>query len=285
MWEEKCAKNPRLHNKSKFRLAGSRKSDDKIVLMLGLASYKELCVTNLNESFQNLMKEGIKNHNDKYSYLSQTLGVGILLLSSDSHLLLLRRSMWTGEAAGKWDRPGGHPEPSNIAELARSADIETACDVPNKRSMDTGKQDFEENLNDAILRELWDSIINEARDEVGLPPSELQVPQVSLLGVSHNVDAGDRPSLEFFARLRMSSAEIRTAYARGKHAEADESTAIQLMPPHEVQILVQDVKSLFCGGSATDEFSLQERRAGNLIMSCSPALIGALLIASDLLLV
>ena len=40
--------------------------------------------------------------------------MGILLLTSDNHLLVIRRALWTGENPGMIDRPGGHPEPSKI---------------------------------------------------------------------------------------------------------------------------------------------------------------------------
>jgi len=43
--------------------------------------------------------------------------VGIVLLTSDDHVVILKRSLWTGECAGMYDRPGGHPEPSEVGIL------------------------------------------------------------------------------------------------------------------------------------------------------------------------
>lgn len=37
-----------------------------------------------------------------------------MLQTSDDRVAVLRRSAWTGEFGGFWDRPGGHPEPSVV---------------------------------------------------------------------------------------------------------------------------------------------------------------------------
>jgi hypothetical protein len=52
----------------------------------------------------------------------------------------------------------------------------------------------------SYIPQVWGSIISEAVDEVGIPPTELTPPQVSLLGLCLQADLGDRPSLEFYVR-------------------------------------------------------------------------------------
>ena len=41
------------------------------------------------------------------------------MLTSDDHVIALERSHWTGECAGMFDRPGGHPEPSEVKSLKK----------------------------------------------------------------------------------------------------------------------------------------------------------------------
>jgi 8-oxo-dGTP pyrophosphatase MutT (NUDIX family) len=39
------------------------------------------------------------------------MGVGAIAVTTDKCVILMQRAGWTGEAPGKVDRPGGHPEP------------------------------------------------------------------------------------------------------------------------------------------------------------------------------
>ena len=43
--------------------------------------------------------------------MSDALGVGAFVLTSDDYVTFIRRSERVGEAQGLWDIPGGHPEP------------------------------------------------------------------------------------------------------------------------------------------------------------------------------
>jgi len=44
-------------------------------------------------------------------YMSDALGVGAFLVSSDEQVVLMKRGEHLAEAPGLWDIPGGHPEP------------------------------------------------------------------------------------------------------------------------------------------------------------------------------
>ncbi|XP_018013535.1 uridine diphosphate glucose pyrophosphatase NUDT22 [Hyalella azteca] len=316
LWKEKCNNNPRLFDKEKFRFAGSKGVDSKIEIDLGLTSYKELCVTNFQPNVTKLMQEGIQDFNDNHAYLSQALGVGILLLSSDDQLLLLRRSMWTGEAAGKWDRPGGHPEPCNVPELASSLEHSSPSQTDAGVNMEELSPE-KLRVNDSILKEVWGSIIGEAVDEAGIPATELTPPQVSLLGLclqadlgdrpslefyvrSSNVlaDLGDRPSLEFYVRLGLTSAALQEAYSRGQQAEADESTSLLMLPLSDVRHVIAIVRRRYrvsasglagdCAAAAAAAADVmkdaEDLRLQELVKDFSPALTGALLMAEDVLL-
>ena len=45
------------------------------------------------------------------AYMSDALGVGAFLESSDGQVVLMKRGEHLAEAPGLWDIPGGHPEP------------------------------------------------------------------------------------------------------------------------------------------------------------------------------
>lgn len=45
------------------------------------------------------------------AYLSQKLGVGAVVETTDGFVLTLRRSKGVAEGQGRMDAPGGHPEP------------------------------------------------------------------------------------------------------------------------------------------------------------------------------
>ncbi len=78
--------------------------------------------------------------------MSNAIGVGAITVTSDRWIVLIRRCSttylqsdkvsdndswissfsragWTGEHAGRVDRPGGHPEPEDVAQVRREAKI------------------------------------------------------------------------------------------------------------------------------------------------------------------
>ena len=52
-------------------------------------------------------------------YLCFSAAVGVILVTSDEHIVVLKRAGWTAECSGMYDRPGGHPEPSELEVLTR----------------------------------------------------------------------------------------------------------------------------------------------------------------------
>lgn len=115
VWQERCAKNDKLWNGTKFRLdaayTDSETGENCTVFNLGITSYKDFIGTNWSPDarlYQDLGKENVEN---SQAYLSDALGVGALVETADNHFILLRRSQHCGEAIGLMDIPGGHPEP------------------------------------------------------------------------------------------------------------------------------------------------------------------------------
>ncbi|XP_063873202.1 uridine diphosphate glucose pyrophosphatase NUDT22-like [Scylla paramamosain] len=269
IWKSKCAKNDRLYNASKFRLAGCEMKQDNLVLHLGLTCYKDLCGTNLSENFSLLQAKGTKDFSNKQAYMSDVLGVGLLAITSDACLVVTRRAQWTGEYPGALDRPGGHPEPSHIF----LPDGSLKPDYSHLKTEET------------VLQEVWGSAKQEAVDELGI--SEANIGEVSLMGVTLNTEAGGRPSLEFYAKLGVSSEHVTTTYKLGIQAEVEESSSVHLLRPQTLAQLPCLLQShSFIEGAARspddkdepeEDIHLQEARW--LLQEATPALRAALLLA------
>ena len=112
-WEEQRARSPWLWNGTKFRYAGHEYDNDKnhLVVFLGITDYKAFLGTNCSPKCTVISQLGATDHDDTQAYMSDPVGVGALLLTSDDHVVLIKRSMKVGEEKGKLDLPGGHPEP------------------------------------------------------------------------------------------------------------------------------------------------------------------------------
>lgn len=74
IWREKCIKNPRLFNQSKFRWGGLRQKGDYWEIQLGLSSYKDFCATNLSPDYKWIQEKGLRDYGDSQAYMSDALG-------------------------------------------------------------------------------------------------------------------------------------------------------------------------------------------------------------------
>ncbi|CAF0811037.1 unnamed protein product [Didymodactylos carnosus] len=114
-WSELTNKNDKiLFNDLKFRLYASKINDNKqLELKLGLTDYKHFIGTqqSLPDITCQLQSLGKQVYSDDRAYLSYPLGVGLLLITSDNKIVLLKRSLSCAESPEIFDRPGGHPEP------------------------------------------------------------------------------------------------------------------------------------------------------------------------------
>lgn len=178
LWDTTCQENKRIYNGSKFRFAGISNicGTERIMLNVGLTSYKDLMGTNCHHALgEKLAEYGRQKFGDDNACLSHAFGVGSLLLTKDEKFLFIKRALWTGEDKGKLDRPGGHPEPDNVSE--------------DKKSID-------------VREEIFNSVLHEIRDEINLPIDTLSDPL--LLGIARSLERFGRPSAEFFVRYSYS---------------------------------------------------------------------------------
>ena len=118
VWTQRCEKNPKLWNGTKFRIHSITDKSGAITFNLGITDYKDFLGTNWAPYAQQLIEHGTKQHNNRSCYMSDALGVGNLVITKDQFVVLIRRSEHCGEAQGLLDVPGGHPEPQvNIYTL------------------------------------------------------------------------------------------------------------------------------------------------------------------------
>ncbi|KAI8480009.1 uridine diphosphate glucose pyrophosphatase NUDT22-like isoform X1 [Branchiostoma floridae x Branchiostoma belcheri] len=207
-WEDHKRNNPRLFNGSKFRMQSvdmlerDGEGNNLVTFRIGLTDYRDFMGTNMSRDAAYLMQRGRQSCGDPHAYLSQPVGVGSMVITSDDQVVMMRRSSWVSEGPGQLDRPGGHAEPKEVTKRC-------------------GSDEF---TNDAVLDELFESVISEIRDEINIPESFLSEPR--LLGVNGNHKSGGRPSVEFIVRCSLTAEEVQARYQAGGQAEADESTGL-----------------------------------------------------------
>ena len=111
IWSKRMAENPLLWNGTKFRLDSIDNVDGKVTFNIGITGYRDFLGTNWSPDVSFLHELGIQQTGKSQAFLSDALGVGALVISSDNKMILMRRSKHCGEAVGLLDIPGGHPEP------------------------------------------------------------------------------------------------------------------------------------------------------------------------------
>ncbi|XP_039219359.1 uridine diphosphate glucose pyrophosphatase NUDT22 [Crotalus tigris] len=221
VWAARCQQNPWLFNGAKFRLHSVKLDGTLLTFHLGLTSYKDFVGTNLAKTARQLREQGEQDFGNSQAYLADPLGVGALLQTADDNFVFLRRSLCVGEAPGKIDVPGGHPEPQ--AALGKDAPERSLIrhqDLPG----------------DLVVRELFSSVLREVQDEVNLQPATLSSPL--LLGIVRNETTAGRGGAEFYVRCSLTSEQVKQRYALGG-PEAQESVSILFASREDVLSMEQ----------------------------------------------
>ncbi|CAJ1058746.1 uridine diphosphate glucose pyrophosphatase NUDT22 [Xyrichtys novacula] len=192
------------------QITDNPQSGSLLTLKLGLTCYKDYLGTNWSCREAELRQQGEVEFSDPLALLAQPLGVGGVLCTGDSKVVLIRRSQKVAEAGGLLDIPGGHPEPKVVCEHLGWAVKEEQINVDMMQPK-------------AVVSELYSSVCAEIRDEVNIPLSSLGEPV--LMGIALNHISAGRPSAEFYVSCSLTSDEVRELYWKGG-AEANESTDI-----------------------------------------------------------
>ena len=112
VWDNRLKENPRLFNGTKFRVHSvASDSSGTFTMNLGLTDYREYLGTNWAPEVERWQARGRGQFGDPQAFLSDPMGVGAFVVTSDDHVIFLKRSLHCAEAPAMWDVPGGHSEP------------------------------------------------------------------------------------------------------------------------------------------------------------------------------
>ncbi|XP_057954163.1 nudix hydrolase 9 isoform X1 [Malania oleifera] len=252
IWDQRIQQNTSLYNGKKFRYGGSVLDDGggssqepHVCLHLGLTDYRSLplpssdacmCIftwtfvgTNLNPSWQKFLVES-EDDTIRCQHTSSPLGNGAVVETSDKKILVLQRSNNVGEFPGHFVFPGGHPEPEEVEIVSHQHDKNLT--------------DFEL-INQKVSQEMFDSIIREVVEEIGVPAISLSTPV--FIGISRR-ELNVRPTAFFFIKCRLQSKEIQQHYCRAQ--DGYESTELFTVSASDLENMTPKMPGCHHGGFA-----------------------------------
>lgn len=147
-------------------------------------------------------------------------------------MLVLQRSNNVGEFPGHYVFPGGHPEPEEIGVMSHQI----------------ADGDNEQDINHRASQEMFDSIIKEVVEEIGVPPDTLSSP--IFIGISRRV-LNVRPTAFFFITCRLNSVEIQKLYSNA--TDSYESTQLYAVSKDELKSMASKMPGCHQGGYALYE--------------------------------
>ncbi|RYR23182.1 hypothetical protein Ahy_B03g068443 isoform A [Arachis hypogaea] len=258
IWEQRAQNNKSLFNGNKFRYGGYELKDGggsnhepHLCLHLGLTDYRSLlnapsfdfCGNKLKSSVGkvsgSIRREGSKEMKVELSshlsfpsddpircqHTSSPLGNGAVVETIDKKIIVLQRSNNVGEFPGHFVFPGGHPEPQEIGI--------------------TSHQHGKESVNNEVSREMFDSIVREVVEEIGVPASSLSIP--AFIGISRR-DLNVRPAAFFFIRCNLDSEEVQKLYSNAQ--DGYESTQLYAVSVVELESMTSRMPGCHRGGFA-----------------------------------
>ncbi|GJN36266.1 hypothetical protein PR202_gb25109 [Eleusine coracana subsp. coracana] len=219
IWNQRLEQNPLLYNGTKFRYGGNAwhyKDDSNqeycASLHLGLTDYRTFVGTNLNPLWEkflvpsegNLFSFNLINLDDSVhcQHMSNPLGNGAIVETSDEKIIVLQRSYNVGEFPGYYVFPGGHSESVRLFQPLEIGIV--------------GHQAGEEDpahLNEKVLQEMFEGIIREVVEETGVPANSLTDPV--FIGVSRR-EMNVRPTAFFFTKCDIDSSGVNELYSRAQ---------------------------------------------------------------------
>ncbi|KAF2928847.1 hypothetical protein DAI22_05g013700 [Oryza sativa Japonica Group] len=170
IWNQRLKQNPSSYSGTKFRYGGHavhyKDEPNKeycVSLHLGLTDYSTFVGTNLNPLWEKFL---VPSEDDSVhcQHMSNPLGNGAIVQTSDEKIIVLQRSYNVGEFPGYFVFPGGHSEPQEIGILAHQTDEKDLAV-----------------LNERVSQEMFDGIIREVVEETGVPSNSLSLSSLEFL--------------------------------------------------------------------------------------------------------
>lgn len=207
----------KLFNGTKFRLAEVRSTSNnethrrQVELLLGITDYRTSlgCCEGIAAYAEHAAASGLSLVEP---LLSQALGVEALLVTSDNFCVLFRRSQHVADMPGWYCCPGGHPEPKNILKTSAVANM----------SLDEQADWFHCCTSDVIVREIFDSCVDEVVAELGIAYELLQ--HRGIVGIIQHATTR-KPDVISLIGTSLTSTEVRQQFDRRDAEETFESDA------------------------------------------------------------
>ncbi|KAK9055401.1 hypothetical protein SSX86_026484 [Deinandra increscens subsp. villosa] len=241
IWDKRIQQNSSLFNGKKFRYGGHDGTGLNICLHLGLTDYRTFVGTNLNPLWERFV---VSSEDDckQCQHTSSPLGNGAIVETIDNKILVLQRSNNVGEFPGYLVFPGGHPEPEEVGITSHK------CENGLQKS---------ELSNSKVSQEMFDSIVREVVEEIGVPAATLSEPL--LIGISRRV-LNARPAAFFFIKCSLQSTQVQQFYSSAQ--DGYESTKLYSIHPSELENMASKMPGCHRGGFALYKLMLE---AGNNI--------------------
>ncbi|XP_077213403.1 nudix hydrolase homolog 9 isoform X2 [Tasmannia lanceolata] len=239
IWNRRVQENPSLFNGTKFRYAGhdigSSNQVSYVCLQLGLTDYRTFVGTNLNPLWEKFLIPS-EDDSKRCQHTSSPLGNGAVVETADKKILVLERSYNVGEFPGHFVFPGGHSEPQEIGILAHQYDDSAGL----------------KHINEKISQEMFDGIIREVVEEIGVPGPSLANPV--FIGISRR-ELNVRPTAFFFLKCNLKSEEIQQLYSSAQ--DGYESTRLFTVSKGELENMSLRMPGCHQGGFALYELMIQ----------------------------
>lgn len=246
IWEQRVERSPSLFNGSKFRYAGHNFHNEvgsdqvpHLCLYLGLTDYRTFVGTNLNPLWERFLAQS-EDDFVRCQHTSNPLGNGAIVETSDKRILLLQRSNNVGEFPGHFVFPGGHPEPEEVGLISHRFDKDL-------RSSDL--------INEKLSLEMFDSIIREVVEEIGVPADSLCNPL--FIGLSLRV-LNVRPTAFFFIKCHLQSKEIQQLYSSAQ--DGYESTQLYTATMNDLESMAAKMPGCHRGGFSLYKLMIEAQK-------------------------
>ncbi|RHN60873.1 putative NUDIX hydrolase domain-containing protein [Medicago truncatula] len=244
IWDQRSLNNKSLFNGNKFRYGGhvlhtggESGSEPHVCLHLGLTDYRTFVGTNLSPLWERFL---VSSEDDSVlcQHTSSPLGNGAVVETIDSKILVLQRSNNVGEFPGYFVFPGGHPEPQEVGITSRQY-----------------AKELTESINIKVSQEMFDSIVREVVEEIGVPASSLSIP--AFIGISRR-DLNVRPTAFFFIKCNLDSKEVQQFYSSA--LDGYESTKLYTVPMIELENMASRMPGCHRGGFALYKLMVDTRK-------------------------
>lgn len=244
IWGQRAQKNNSLYNGQKFRYGGhillhegGTNQDPHVCLQLGLTDYRTFVGTNLNPLWEKFL---VPSEDDciRCQHTSSPLGNGAIVETSDQKIIVLRRSNNVGEFPGSFVFPGGHPEPQEVGITSHQYVKDLAGS---------------ELINQKVSQEMFDSIIREVVEEIGVPTASLCTPV--FIGISRR-DLNVRPAAFFFIKCSLESKEIQHLYLNAQ--DGFESTQLHAVSTTDLENMTSNMPGCHQGGFALYKLMVED---------------------------